>query len=732
MDLAEVLGTSGTSSSDDDLPIGVLRHRLQNKQLVPAATATLVGAWARSTARARPPPYGGGRKRRSSFKAPRMAATSTGAVDSSARPHEPPPQPQSQPQTLSQRCTFAKPSLQVRRRRQSGGASAAASSAAFRDPASCIVFPSRARHSLPADALADVALTRDLPSTFADVRSMCGLLRAACIGEIQHAVTAVAKRFWRASASSRGLGTAIPQCRRSGVNLYAHCSLVTFVPPGREQRAAPARYYLKIQRTELERSSRYGLGDLWLLWIGASGEGVGIDRRFHAKPVLFWSKWHGPSSARATIEMQSLGVPPPRPSRQRRGRGGRGKGGKTNSPFDDGAPCVGLRVGNIASLLAQLYTLDAIERPHPILIAGMRPNAGAGNSTAMTATLYPILCGGHKSISVRPLAASPTLLDSSSSSSTVDDAVWECARRVANTFTLNIDQAAVLKSVAQWLAARPLPAIALLDGSNEEEEEEEDVADAMLRADVDAVLQDRSVARAENGVCVVHGVFGSGKSHLLEAVLTFLAESLAPSEKVLFAATTNAAVDRVMGGLLDRGIAGLDLVRCGSVRRIAPRLLPKAVPCGELDLEMKASAKKKKKKTKTTKRRKKKQKKKKRIQLKRKRKPHDDEEDESDETEVSSESSSEEEEVDSDDDDDDDDDDGGRAAKSFIDGLTDMLKADFLSSRDRAYVEQALAGAKTNVTSAGRKELLKNARVVGATVRLSPCTHRARFFCRYF
>ena len=85
-------------------------------------------------------------------------------------------------------------------------------------------------------------------------------------------------------------------------------------------------------------------------------------------------------------------------------------------------------------------------------------------------------------------------------------------------------------------------------------------------------------------VILVHGVFGAGKSHLLVAMLWFLQRALRGASrhgrpcKVLLAALTNVAVDNVVEGLLRQaeadGEAEPDVVRVGSVRRIAAAVLP--------------------------------------------------------------------------------------------------------------------------------------------------------------
>jgi hypothetical protein len=68
--------------------------------------------------------------------------------------------------------------------------------------------------------------------------------------------------------------------------------------------------------------------------------------------------------------------------------------------------------------------------------------------------------------------------------------------------------------------------------------------------------------------CIIHGPFGSGKSTLLGAMLEYFALQLAdgrrgsspsPSARILVAAHTNVAVDRLLIGLLDRGFTGVTI-----------------------------------------------------------------------------------------------------------------------------------------------------------------------------
>ena len=87
-------------------------------------------------------------------------------------------------------------------------------------------------------------------------------------------------------------------------------------------------------------------------------------------------------------------------------------------------------------------------------------------------------------------------------------------------------------------------------------------------ASLDAVCSDASARRMQEGcaappICVIHGPFGSGKSTLLVAMLQLFALQMvkpgrekSDSARILVAAHTNVAVDRVLTGLLDHGFTG--------------------------------------------------------------------------------------------------------------------------------------------------------------------------------
>ncbi|XP_032863020.2 protein ZGRF1 [Tyto alba] len=89
-------------------------------------------------------------------------------------------------------------------------------------------------------------------------------------------------------------------------------------------------------------------------------------------------------------------------------------------------------------------------------------------------------------------------------------------------------------------------------------------------------------------ITIIRGVFGAGKSYLLSVVILFLVQLFESSEategprpapwKLLIAASTNIAVDRVLLGLLDLGFE--DFIRVGSIRKITKAILPHSLHAG--------------------------------------------------------------------------------------------------------------------------------------------------------
>jgi hypothetical protein len=76
-------------------------------------------------------------------------------------------------------------------------------------------------------------------------------------------------------------------------------------------------------------------------------------------------------------------------------------------------------------------------------------------------------------------------------------------------------------------------------------------------------------------ITLVHGVFGSGKSHLIVVLIIFLCEMLDLDKnsevKILICSATNTAVDRVLLGLLQQDFTSF--CRVGSLKKIAKPIL---------------------------------------------------------------------------------------------------------------------------------------------------------------
>lgn len=78
-----------------------------------------------------------------------------------------------------------------------------------------------------------------------------------------------------------------------------------------------------------------------------------------------------------------------------------------------------------------------------------------------------------------------------------------------------------------------------------------------------------------NPICLVHGPFGTGKTHTIGALVRMIVRELelrGQPGRVLVASYTNTAVDRVLCALLDSGYE--DFLRVGSARRMDTRVLP--------------------------------------------------------------------------------------------------------------------------------------------------------------
>ena len=83
-------------------------------------------------------------------------------------------------------------------------------------------------------------------------------------------------------------------------------------------------------------------------------------------------------------------------------------------------------------------------------------------------------------------------------------------------------------------------------------------------------------------VRLIHGPFGSGKTHALASFIISAAERLRAAKspaRILISAHTNVAVDRVLTTLMTRGFT--EFVRVGSLRKIDHAVLPHSLHCKE-------------------------------------------------------------------------------------------------------------------------------------------------------
>ena len=159
--------------------------------------------------------------------------------------------------------------------------------------------------------------------------------------------------------------------------------------------------------------------------------------------------------------------------------------------------------------------------------------------------LLPYIVNSHASLSQKPVLRS----------SLPSSIIHETLQNYLESYKLNEDQFSVFKRAALWF-----------DGRFQK-------------------------SGTTSPFVLVHGVFGSGKSFMLVALIMFICElfekmdermpavddETAKVEKfrILVSAATNTAVDRILVSLLEEGFT--DFVRVGSLKRINSRILPYSI-----------------------------------------------------------------------------------------------------------------------------------------------------------
>lgn len=303
-----------------------------------------------------------------------------------------------------------------------------------------------------------------------------------------------------------------------------------------------------------EHSSAYSKGDLFILStspdLSPRRAGAVGDKLSAPWVAVAKANWHGPNAeGRLEVEILSCWQDEESKSQQQQQQQQRQR------PFacllrKGAVPVLALRACDAATDLACLAALSS------------------SSSSASTSSSSQSLLARLRALPAL-ISAPPALPPYNPAATGKAAADAEAHSRAAG---LNEDQASVLEAAAAWVSASSS------SGS--------------------------PPSARPPAVSVIHGPFGSGKSSLLVALVTFLANratektkgeeeedgiedggdrgqrerpprpSLPPGSglRVLVVSHTNAAVDRVLTGLLDHGFD--DIIRVGPLRRMSRALLP--------------------------------------------------------------------------------------------------------------------------------------------------------------
>ena len=382
-----------------------------------------------------------------------------------------------------------------------------------------------------------------IPRSFATPAAYRSNLCSALHQEVQLMLMDAAGRLKAAlggaGAGARGDGRRMQALlRRSGLAYYHSVRLA---------KASGERLFLTIADADVERKrdaapsaplqESYAAGDLWLL---SEDPAIGCGAARRPEILLVRALWHGPSSQSGALQVEPFGgaaqAPPPRAPRLERG-GSRGRS------------LHALRLGGAQGISQQLRLLSGAPLGDDAGAGGAAPDAPRGKTLDAMPVLGALLGGAPSAAAAHTPAMDQRSLRVALTAAEVRGAADEVSAR----FSLNEDQRAVLHAASKWF--RP--------------------------ADGGSGGGDGGGGADPAPIVLVHGVFGAGKSTLLVALCVLFDAVASRSEargggrgaerlRVLVAAATNVAVDRVLGGLLDAGFESV--ARVGSLRRIAPRL----------------------------------------------------------------------------------------------------------------------------------------------------------------
>lgn len=413
-----------------------------------------------------------------------------------------------------------------------------------------------------------------LPDLFSSVAEYCDAHARALLQELCFGLTDVASAFWSAAPRAAAATAAERQrlFRAAGVPFYGGVDLIirpqgasaggagagagavvgAGEPPSGatlaqlgahlEESSVSPRVYIRISSEDREPASKVSLGDLWLISSSPAFAAGGMPA-----PAASWPVTPAPSSSTkdffasvaATNPFTLLArsayhaVPP-------------GSGMLELVPLGGVASAALERSLGLSGVGSWPSTL--LRGPRSVRVVALR------GPSLLTEPLALALLGALRSappLSV-PLAgllargsgAATTLLPSALPRSFLT----ELATKTVSQCRLNDGQAAVIWQAAAWFTARG------------------------------------ETPSATSPCLLVRGVFGSGKSKTLAAMLSFLSASMeeseaagGPRQRVLVCSATNVAVDRVLTGLVDV-LESADIARVGSLRRISRSLLRYALP----------------------------------------------------------------------------------------------------------------------------------------------------------
>ena len=416
-----------------------------------------------------------------------------------------------------------------------------------------------------------------LPDLFSSVAEYCDAHARALLQEICFGLTDISSAFWGAAPRASTATAAERQrlFRTAGVPYYGGVDLI-IRPQGASAGAAGAgpgagggggagepppsdatlaqlgayledssvmpRVYIRIASEDREPASKLSLGDIWIISSSPAFAAGGMPSQaaswlVNPAPSSSAKDFFAPVSATTPFTLLARSgyhaVPP-------------GSGMLELVPLGGAASAAlerSLGVTGIGSWPPAL-----LRGPRSIRVVALR------GPCLLTEPLALSLLGVLRSAPPLSVPLASLLAQGSGTSTTLLPSalprsyLTELVDKTVSRSRLNDGQGAVIRQAASWFTARG------------------------------------EMQSASSPCLLVRGVFGSGKSKTLAALLSFLSAAMeeseaagGPRQRVLVCSATNVAVDRVLTGLIDV-VDSADVARVGSLRRISRNLLQYALP----------------------------------------------------------------------------------------------------------------------------------------------------------